>query len=89
MAYIVRLSRAAKRALAVELSEAVAAACVEFIYGPLAENPLRVGKQLTPPLWPRYSARRGEFRIVYGILEAEVIVEVVSIQHRRDVYRPR
>ena len=87
--YSVRLSRQAKRALTTDLPEAVAAACFEFIYGPLAENPFRVGKQLNPPFWPKYSARRGEFRVIYSILEQEVIVEVAVIQHRRDVYRPR
>ena len=52
-----------------------------------ADNPHRVGKQLNPPLWPKYSARRGEFRIIYTIIEREVVVEVVTIQHRRDVHR--
>jgi hypothetical protein len=37
--YDVRLSRQAKRALVHDLPEEVAAACFEFIYGPLAENP--------------------------------------------------
>ena len=87
--YSIRLSRQAKRALTLDLPEAVAAACFEFIYGPLAEDPFRVGKQLNPPFWPKYSARRGEFRVIYTIVEQEVIVEVAVIQHRRDVYRPR
>jgi mRNA interferase RelE/StbE len=85
--YDVRLSRQAKRALVHDLPEAVAAACFEFIYGPLAENPHRVGKQLRAPLFPLYSARRGQFRVVYHVLEAEIVVEVVTIGHRRDAYR--
>ena len=35
--------------------------------------------------WP--SARRGDFRVVYRIDEAERRVEVVAIDHRADVYR--
>jgi mRNA interferase RelE/StbE len=85
----VRLSRQAKRALIDDLPEAVAAACYEFIYGPLADNPRRVGKQLQSPLWPKYSARRGDFRVIYNIADGLLVVEVVVIQHRRDVYRPR
>jgi len=86
-AYSVRLSASARRALTTDLPEAVAVACFDFIYGPLAQNPQRVGKQLNPPLWPKYSARRGEYRVIYLILEREIVVEVVAIQHRRDVYR--
>ena len=85
--YTVRLSPSAKRALTTDLPESVAAACFEFIYGPLARNPRRVGKQLNPPLWPKYSARRGEYRVIYLIIEREIVVEVIAIQHRRDVYR--
>lgn len=85
--FTVRLSRQAKRALTTDLPEVVAAACYEFIYGPLAGNPHRVGKQLNPPLWPAYSARRGEFRILYEIHDHELIIYVITIQHRRDAYR--
>jgi mRNA-degrading endonuclease RelE of RelBE toxin-antitoxin system len=35
-----------------------------------------------------YSARRGDFRIIYEIDEAELVVIVHRIQHRADVYRP-
>jgi mRNA interferase RelE/StbE len=77
----------AKCALDVELPESVAAACAEFIYGPLAENPYRVGKQLAPPHFPRYAARRGDFRIIYEVRDDSLVVLVVNIRHRRDVYR--
>lgn len=81
------LSPGARRALSAELPEAVAAACFQFIYGPLAENPRRVGKQLHRELEGTYSARRGEFRVLYDIDDNRIRVEVISIRHRRDVYR--
>lgn len=87
MTYEIRLSRPARRALAHELPESVATACLEFIYGALAENPHRVGKQLRPPAAPSYAARRGEFRVLYDIGKDTVAVEVVNVRHRRDVYR--
>ena len=87
MTYEIRLSRPARRALANELPEAVATACLEFIYGALAENPHRVGRPLRPPATPFYSARRGQFRVIYDILEDLIVVEVIEVQHRRDVYR--
>lgn len=87
MSYEVRLSRQAKRALTDDLPEAVAAACFEFIYGPLSEDPHRRGKRLHEPLSDLFAALRGEFRVVYAILEAQVVVQVVTIRHRRDAYR--
>lgn len=86
-AYEVRFSKAARRALTDTLPEKVAAAAYEFIVGALATNPQRVGKHLEPPLDPLYSARRGEYRVIYRILEVEIVVEVISIVHRLDVYR--
>lgn len=87
MTYEVILSPRARRALSEELPEAVAAACFEFITGPLAENPRRVGKPLRSELAGTYSARRGEFRVIYDIDDNRVRVEVISVRHRRDAYR--
>lgn len=81
------LASRARRALAEELPEAVATACLEFLRGPLAENPHRVGKPLRGQLEGRYSARRGEFRVVYRIHDERIVVEVIDIRHRRDAYR--
>ena len=73
----------AKRALT-RLPEKVAAAAVEFSYGPVAENPRRVRKALRRELEGLYSARRGDFRIVYRISE---VVTILAIDHRPDIYR--
>lgn len=86
MTYAILLSPRARRALEVDLPEAVAAACAEFIFGALAENPQRVGKPLRDELAGMYSARRGQFRVVYTIHDDRVEVRVVSVRHRRDVY---
>lgn len=87
MTFEIRWSRGARRAIADDLPEPVAAACLAFVVGPLAENPFRVGKPLRPPLAPLWSARRGEFRVVYDIDGAAVIVHTIRTCHRRDVYR--
>lgn len=83
----VRLSHAASRALAERLPLAVATAIWEFISGPLAENPRRVGKPLSGELASYHSARRGSYRVVYGISDVPAVVTVVRIDHRSDVYR--
>jgi mRNA interferase RelE/StbE len=85
--YEVRLSPSAVRALEIELPESVAAAAWEFIDGPLRENPRRVGKPLREPLAPLYSARRGEYQVLYRIMDRVLLIDVVRITHRRDAYR--
>lgn len=86
MTYAIFVSPRARRALEVELPEVVAAACADFIFGVLAENPHRVGKPLRGELAGSYSARRGEFRVIYTIHEDRVAIRVVSVRHRRDAY---
>jgi mRNA interferase RelE/StbE len=68
------------------LPEKAATAAVEFISGPLAQNPRRVGKPLRFQLEGLHSARRGDFRIVYRIAD---VVTIVAIEHRADAYRTR
>lgn len=84
--YEVVFTRSARRSLEHELPEKVAAAAFEFIIGALRDNPQRVGKPLREPLAPLYSARRGEYRVLYRILDTRLVIEVVSVAHRRDVY---
>lgn len=81
-------ARPALRALK-RLPEKVAAAAIEFIYGPLAENPHRVGRALRFELEGLHSARRGDHRIVYRIDDPRRLVIVEAIEHRADVYRRR
>lgn len=71
------------------LPEKIATACVEFVYGGLAENPHRVGHALRYDLEGKHSARRGDFRIVYEIDVDRRVVTVLAVDHRSDVYRPR
>lgn len=71
------------------LPEKVATAVVEFIYGGLAENPHRVGHELTLELAGMRTARRGDFRVLYRINEDLHVVTIVNIDHRADVYRRR
>lgn len=70
------------------LPEAVAAACIEFVQGAIAENPHGLGMPLVGPFSGCHSARRGSYRIIYRIDDTRRIVEVLHIDHRGDVYRP-
>ena len=66
----------------------VAGAIVEFVDGPLREDPWRLGKGLRGELAGLRSARRGEYRVIYRLNETDRTVEVVFVSHRRDAYRP-
>ena len=84
--FTVVLSAAAKRAIERDLPEPVAVAVVDFLFGPLAADPYRVGKPLRFDLEGYWAARRGQYRVIYSIHDDDVLVRVVRISHRADVY---
>ena len=84
--YELTFSRSSLRALQEVLPEKIAAAALEFILGPLREAPRRVGKPLRQPLEGHYSARRGDYRVIYRIIDNRLVIEIVKIDHRRDIY---
>ena len=76
--YDIQLAASATRALQDKLPENVAAAVIEFLTGSLRADPRRVGTPLTRELRGRYAARRGTFRIIYAIDDAENLITVLS-----------
>jgi mRNA interferase RelE/StbE len=86
VSYRIILAPTAARQLRDRLPEAVAWACFEFIRGPLAEEPRRVGAPLRSPYAGHWRARRGEYRVRYTIDDDAKTVTVLDIDHRRDVY---
>lgn len=85
--YEIRLGRAAERDLG-QLPEKIRHVALTFIYGALAENPQQVGAPLHEPFEGQHNATRGPYRVTYRIVEQRVLVEVVRVAHRSDVYRP-
>lgn len=77
----------AARASREVLPEAVAAAVVNFITGPLLGNPRRVGRPLRFELFGIWSARRGTYRVLYRVDEDRREVVVLRVGRRSDVYR--
>jgi len=86
--YAVGWTAPARRAIS-RLPEKVASAVVEFCYGSLAANQRRVGKPLQLGLEGLHSARRGDYRVIYRIDDQNQRIDIVTIEHRADVYRPR
>ncbi len=88
MAYEVEITPEGLRHLD-RLPDKVRAAVVETILGSIAENSERAGKPLRGELEGLYSARRGEFRVIYEIDDSRRVVLVHRAQHRRGAYRRR
>jgi mRNA interferase RelE/StbE len=86
--YTIAWTGPGRRALT-RLPEKVATAAVEFLYGSLAASPHRVGKPLRLGLQGLHSARRGDYRVIYRINDHDRRVDVIAIEHRSDIYRPR
>ena len=81
------LAGSARRGLD-RLPTKVAIAVLDFLVGPLVENPHRVDKALLGELAGLHSARVGAYRVIYEIDTTDHVVRVIHIDHRADVYRP-
>ena len=55
--------------------------------GTLAENPRPAGSAKLAGRDDRYRIRVGNYRVLYSIEDAALIVWVVKVGHRREVYR--
>lgn len=67
----------------------MAFAVIDFITGPLLNNPRRVGAALRNELEGVWSARRGTYRILYRIEDDRREVIVLRGAYRRATYRPQ
>jgi len=52
----------------------------------IAANPAS-GKMLTRELKDRWSYRVGDYRIIYRIYKTEILVLILTIGHRKEVYK--
>ena len=53
----------------------------------LGENPRPFGCEKLSGYLDRYRVREGSYRIVYSIDDEKLLVDVVKVGHRKDVYR--
>ena len=85
--YEIVVTATAARSIQEQLPPSIAVAVIEFITGPLLENPKRVGKELRNELKDIWSARQGTYRVLYRINSSKKEVIVLKVNHRKDVYR--
>jgi mRNA interferase RelE/StbE len=82
--YSVRIEKRCFRDLK-RLDAPVARRALELIEGVLAADP-GAGKPLSGPYQGLWSYRFADFRIVYEIRRNELVVVVLRVRHRKDVY---
>lgn len=85
MTYTIEFSRPARKQLA-ELPANVKVRLAVAIDA-LAENPRPQGVEKLSGYEDRYRVREGDYRIIYTIRDAALIVLIVRVGHRKDVYR--
>ena len=86
--FAIAWTAASRRALS-RLPEKIGTAVVELCYGPLADNPARLGKPLRFELEGLHCARQNDYRVIYRIDPEGYCVQIVAIEHRSDAYRTR
>ena len=84
--YAVEFASAAKRSLA-RLPGRIVHAVIEFTAGPLAGNPRQLSKPLRNELAGTYSARRGDYRVLFRIDDELHTIVILAIDHRAHIYR--
>jgi mRNA interferase RelE/StbE len=86
MAYVIEIKKSAIRELS-RLSRANRAAVASAIDA-LARNPRPYGvEKLKGQEGPVFRIRVGDYRIVYEIWDQRLVIYVVKVGHRREVYR--
>ncbi|MGB3681527.1 MAG: type II toxin-antitoxin system RelE/ParE family toxin [Rubrobacteraceae bacterium] len=62
---------------------------IEEVAYSLADNPLPVGSRELSGRDDEYRVRVGDYRIIYAVNDEQMLVEVLRVAHRREVYRKR
>jgi mRNA interferase RelE/StbE len=60
---------------------------LKFIDNDLVAEPIIVGKPLKGSFKGYWSCRYGDYRIIYKVSKSEMLILVLKIAHRKDVYR--
>jgi len=82
--YAVQFTREAKKRI--DKLDASIKKIIKKAIDSLAQNPYR-GKPLSHELAGLYSYRTSDYRIVYKIEEAQLIIIVITVGHRREIYK--
>ena len=84
--YSLRIKKTAREELEAVATKADRRRIIKRIQS-LADNPRPPGSQKLSGR-ERYRIRQGQYRILYSIEQRVLIVHVIKIGHRKNVYRP-
>ncbi|WKJ91162.1 type II toxin-antitoxin system RelE/ParE family toxin [Methylomonas montana] len=84
-AYLIEIKRSAQKELS-QLPKPVAEKVVAQIRG-LVDNPRPNGCKILVGTEHSYRIRVSDYRVVYSVLDSRLIIQVIKIGHRRDVYQ--
>lgn len=85
MKYVVNIRPSAQKAIA-KLEKKIAQKIIEKI-DLLATDPRHYGSTKLIGEENAYRTRVGKYRILYEIYDSAVLVSVINVDHRKDVYR--
>jgi mRNA interferase RelE/StbE len=83
--YSIEWKRSAARELRA-LPREVAARILRTVEG-LRMNPFPAGVRKLSGAEHTYRIREGSYRVIYSVYTSRLVVEVIRVGHRRDVYR--
>ena len=87
MTYRIEIEPIALKALArLQKAQPSIAGHVISAINDLSQDPFR-GKSLVGDFYGFYSLRVGVYRVVYSIDQGKIMIEIIRIGHRKDVYR--
>ena len=87
MAWTIEFDPAARRELE-KLDKAVSGRIVKFLYERLArlDDPRKIGERLQGTLRQFWKYRIGNYRLICSIQDDRLVVIVLRVGHRREVY---
>ena len=53
----------------------------------LSSNPFPVGVRKLYSSEHSYRIRVGDYRVIYTVFESHLVIEIIRIRHRKDIYR--
>lgn len=84
MRYTIQIATRAKKQIEIlpeKIKEKIANAIEDLSFDP------GMGKVLKAQLKGLFSYRVGSYRIIYQIVRKKLIVQIISVRHRKDAYR--
>ncbi len=69
------------------LDKATARKVLNRIETYLVQDPKELGKALTGDFRGYWRYRWGDFRVIYKIVEREILIYILRIGHRKDIYK--